>query len=62
MSIRVSLAVGLHLVVVAIMVWDMIALASHRPDHTVSSIVRGWAYSAPILPFAIGVVIGHLFW
>lgn len=62
MSIKVSLAVLLHIIVVVIMVWDMVALAMHRPDHTISSIVRDWSYSAPILPFAIGMVIGHLFW
>jgi len=29
---------------------------------TVSSTLRAWAANWPILPFTVGVLIGHLFW
>jgi hypothetical protein len=43
-------------------VWDLFCLFSQRPNDTVSSVVRESAQQWPVIAFAAGMLIGHLFW
>lgn len=43
-------------------VWDVIAIVTWGPQVTLSAIVWGLAKEMPIVPFALGIVMGHLFW
>ena len=47
----------------ALIAWDIYAEVT-VPDSaaTVSRIVLSWAQQHPALPFALGVVMGHLLW
>jgi hypothetical protein len=56
------LSVLLLLVIIAIYIWDAWAMSSGVPSETVSTIVRGWSEKQPILAFAVGLLIGHIFW
>lgn len=47
--------------VVLLFVYECWAAATHTPGDTISEIV--WRASRrPIVPFAFGVLMGHLFW
>lgn len=46
---------------VAIGVFDLIALFSRGEILSISSVIRGWASEYPIVSVAIGVIVGHLF-
>jgi len=60
--VRVALAVMIHLNVLMISAWDLLALASGRSEFTVSRLVQDWAVNNPVLPLMVGVAIGHIFW
>lgn len=49
-------------IVVAIHIWDVTMMATARPEDTVSALVRDWSNKQPILAFAVGVLMGHVFW
>lgn len=59
---RVVLAFTFLLVTFAVGVWDIYAVAKGRPEDTVSVTLHAWSIIYPILPLAIGLVIGHIFW
>ena len=48
--------------VLFIIIFDIIIYKMRGVESTVSRIVLYWAKEYPIIPFAVGVVIGHLFW
>ena len=48
--------------VVAVVVYDIVAYSVWGVGATVSRVTLGWASGLPIIALAIGVVIGHLFW
>jgi hypothetical protein len=41
--------------------WDIAAGLGWVAGPTVSALIRDWAIKWPMLPFAIGFLIGHLF-
>lgn len=51
---------------VAVGIWDVVNVNRGNPDQTVSSILREWSGSYPILPclfgFVVGLLFAHLFW
>lgn len=49
-------------VLVLIAVYDIIAGASGGQLHSASAVIRDWSARYPLLPFAGGVLVGHLFW
>ena len=57
---------GTKWVVVAVtlllIAYDVAALAIGGVDATISRVVLGWSRENPIIPFAVGVVCGHLWW
>lgn len=42
--------------------WDVYAGANSDKGDTITEIIRAAAARHPIIPFALGVVMGHLFW
>jgi hypothetical protein len=57
-------AVGylLFLLVIVVGVFDVVALGRWGQQATISFVVKGWSARFPILPFLMGLVIGHLLW
>lgn len=60
--VQVWLAVAIHVVILSISAWDLLALATHHGELTVSSLVQSWARGNPMLAVVVGCLIGHLFW
>jgi len=51
------------LVAIAVVIaWDIFAVSNPIPGDTVSEMTFNAAKANPIIPFALGVVCGHLFW
>lgn len=48
-------------VTAALIGWD-IYVATQAGSATISAVVLGWAMAHPVVPFAFGVLMGHLFW
>ena len=55
---------GLFIVfaVLIIAVYDIYALTTGGQTATISSVILNNSKVAPIIPFAFGVLAGHLFW
>jgi hypothetical protein len=49
-------------VTVAAIAYDVLANAEGGVSATISRVLRAAAMDYPIIPFAVGVLIGHLFW
>lgn len=43
-------------------VWDIWVQATGQPAATVSNVLGTWSQQYPMLPLAMGVLIGHLLW
>lgn len=64
MTERQKTAAVLFVCALVVGVWD-IFVAVHigtSAGATVSELMLSWASRHPIVPFAMGVVVGHLFW
>jgi hypothetical protein len=42
--------------------WDLVCLLRESPNCTVSFVVYKYSQEFPVLPFAFGMLMGHLFW
>lgn len=42
--------------------WDVYVWLSPGGGDTISEVVLGWAKKTVVVPFAFGVLMGHLFW
>lgn len=62
MSMRIILALAFIVILFAVAVWDLYCAAIDRPNETVSFALQSWGREWPVLPLAIGLVIGHVFW
>lgn len=56
------IAVALLLIALAAGMYDVWALYRNGGTQTVSAVLQAWAAQYPMLPFAFGVLTGHLFW
>lgn len=45
-----------------IVIVDVLLLVIGGVDSTISRVLIGWSVQLMILPFAVGVLCGHLFW
>lgn len=50
------------IVLVLVIIWDVAVAVNSVPGDTISEITLATAYRHPVVPFAIGIVCGHLFW
>jgi hypothetical protein len=41
--------------------WDLVVVANHTAGDTISEITLALARRYPIVPLAVGIVVGHLF-
>jgi hypothetical protein len=46
----------------ALIGWDIWVFVRPPSGDTLSEVIRRWATEHPVLPFAFGVLMGHLFW
>lgn len=42
--------------------YDAYVIVTFGYDASISVVVLDWSRRAPVLPFAVGVIAGHLFW
>lgn len=59
---KIYLSLGFLVVLAAVWVWDWYAIVKQQPKETVSAMLLEWSQAWPILPFMVGVIIGHIFW
>lgn len=52
----------LAVLLLALLVYDVIAIQIGGTESSVSSVIITFAYKMPIFTFLSGVVCGHLFW
>lgn len=63
MTTRQITAVLVLAVVVVLVGWDVYTLAAHGSEPaTISELVRDVAFNHPMIPFGLGVLVGHWFW
>ena len=55
-------AIGLGAVAVLLVGFDVWLATRNPPDATISRSIADWSLDHPIVPFAVGVVLGHIFW
>lgn len=58
----IILALVLLALLTAIGVYDVLVSYRVIPGCTVSSVIHDWSQQFPVMPFAIGLLIGHLLW
>lgn len=61
-TIQFALALVFLVIIVIIYSWDAYMMTSGQINQSVSVLVREWSSKQPILPFAVGVLVGHIFW
>ena len=49
-------------IVVIVTAWDVVVVLMGRPEVTISAVILQLTRENPIIAFALGVIIGHLFW
>lgn len=62
MTDRTKTILVLAVTVAALIGWDIYVWQSPGGGDTISEVVLGWAKKTVVLPFAFGVLMGHLFW
>ncbi len=62
MKIKQITMLIIGLVVIALIGYDFYAIAVGGTEASISHIVIVWSYKYPIIPFGMGVLIGHFFW
>ena len=50
------------LMIVAVAVFDTIAISKGGTEASISQIILEWSYKYPLFTFMVGIVCGHLFW
>ncbi len=56
------LAVSLLVAAVMSGIWDVSVIYQGQPEKTVSAVLMSWSLTFPIFPFALGILMGHIFW
>ena len=52
----------IYLVIAAITLWDLAAVSAGHTEATISQTLLENSKKHPIIAFALGVLMGHLFW
>jgi hypothetical protein len=53
---------GIGIGVVAYAIWDTFLASNERKGDTISEVTLAESRKLPVIPFAVGIVAGHLFW
>jgi len=59
---RSYLSILLLAALVAAFLWDWWAIVKGQPQDTVSAVILDWSQRWPVLPFFMGMAVGHLLW
>jgi hypothetical protein len=62
MNWRAITRVLLPILALLVIAYDVVAYLRGGVQATISRVVLGWSAAAPLLPFGVGVLCGHLFW
>lgn len=54
--------IGFLILVLMTVAYDIFAYKVWGVDATISRVTLAWAREWPVVPFSVGVVVGHLFW
>jgi len=49
-------------IIAVITIWDVAVVLMGRPDTTISAVILKLSKEHPMIPFTLGVLVGHLFW
>lgn len=52
----------LLIIVLVVLTWDVVVTYAGKPEASFSQVILEKSMQDPIIPFLIGVLIGHLFW
>tara|TARA_B100000029_G_scaffold460419_1_gene491387 strand:- start:1204 stop:1413 length:210 start_codon:yes stop_codon:yes gene_type:complete len=52
----------LLIMVLVVVAWDVTVTYGGKPEASLSQVILEKSMRDPIIPFLIGVIIGHLFW
>ena len=55
-------AIFISLTFVSIVIYDALALSGGGTEASISHMLIVWSYKFPVLTFAFGFTMGHLFW
>jgi len=55
-------AIGLIVVGVGLLVWDIALATDSVPANTISAVVHKWGTNSWFILIGIGVLLGHFFW
>ena len=58
-TITISILAAVTLLLIA---WDIYVATNKQKGDTISEVVLGFARRHPVIPFALGVLMGHLLW
>jgi len=61
-TVTSTLAIALIATIATCGVFDVWCLYTGRPEDLMSSVLGRWSRQFPILPLAVGIALGHLFW
>jgi len=62
MSTRTGTIGILAAITLLLVAWDVYAATNKERGDTVSEVVLGFARRHPVIPFLLGVLMGHLLW
>lgn len=55
-------AIFIGVIVAIILIYDLVIYLKKGDDWTISRVLLKLAKSWPIVPFLLGIVMGHIFW
>lgn len=61
MTWRAATILILIVMTALLVVWDILAASNKTPGDTITEVIRDVSHRWPILPFAAGLLCGHLF-
>lgn len=59
---KIATAAILIVAIIVLVAWDIYVAANGVKGDTISEIALDFARRHPVIPFAVGIVCGHLFW
>lgn len=62
MTTKYWIALGVFLAFVGVGVWDLVLATDGLRGNTLSELLYGFSREHPIVPFALGILCGHLLW
>jgi len=58
-----NITIYVTILAVAILIgYDFVAIAKGGTEASISHLVKVWGHKYPIIPFVVGVLIGHFWW